>query len=57
MYLSTLKPETRECLILQLGEMLNRNPLDFYMLLANAYLISDRLWKDPDEALADSPPF
>jgi hypothetical protein len=44
---------SRECLILQLGEMLDRNPLDFYMLLANVYLIADRPWKDPYEAQVD----
>jgi hypothetical protein len=52
---------SRDRLILQLGDMLEKNPADFYMLLANVYLIADRLWKDSDEAhadwLADSPPF
>ena len=52
---------SRDRLILQLVDIWAKNPADFHLLLADVYLITDDLWKEPDEAqpdwLADSPPF
>ena len=52
---------SRDRLILQLVGTLVKNPPDFHVLLADVYLITDDLWRDPDEAqsdwLADPPPF
>ena len=44
---------SRDRLILQLVGLLEKNPADFHVLLADVYLIADDLWQDPDEAQAD----